>query len=52
MAWIDEENGVIYNVIANSEEQHSLWPAEQKDPEGWGDFEVRGTIAEHSDHGL
>lgn len=46
MAWIDEEDGVTYDVIVSNEEQYSLWPAEETNPDGWSDFGIRGTKAE------
>jgi MbtH protein len=30
-----EDDGVIYAVVTNDEKQYSIWPADQKIPEGW-----------------
>jgi MbtH protein len=30
-----EENGAIYTVVVNSEEQYSIWPSHKTMPRGW-----------------
>ena len=35
MARDDAENGTIYKVLVNHEEQYSIWPARQANPPGW-----------------
>jgi MbtH protein len=32
-----EEDRAIYKVIANHEEQYSIWPADRDNPLGWND---------------
>lgn len=31
----DEEEGTIYTVVVNSEEQYSIWPSHKAMPRGW-----------------
>lgn len=33
----------IYQVVANDEEQYSIWPAGRRPPAGWHDQGVEGT---------
>jgi MbtH protein len=33
----DDDDGVIYTVVVNHEEQHSIWPVHRAMPEGWRD---------------
>jgi MbtH protein len=47
-----EENGVasFYQVVANNEEQYSIWPAEKPLPAGWQPRGRTGTKAECLDY--
>jgi MbtH protein len=40
------EDGVIYRVVVNHEEQYSIWPADRDNPLGWRDEGKSGTKAE------
>lgn len=31
----EKKNERIYKVLVNQEEQYSIWPADQKTPNGW-----------------
>lgn len=33
----DHENGTVYRVVINHEEQYSIWPAHLENPLGWFD---------------
>ena len=35
MAWDDEEDNTIYQVVVNHEEQYSIWPDYKQIPGGW-----------------
>jgi len=35
MAWDDEEDNTIYQVVVNHEEQYSIWPDYKDIPGGW-----------------
>lgn len=35
MAWDDEEDTTIYQVVVNHEEQYSIWPEYKEIPGGW-----------------
>jgi len=35
MAWDDEENNTVYQVVVNHEEQYSIWPDYKEIPNGW-----------------
>jgi MbtH protein len=35
MAWEDEEDNTIYQVVVNHEEQYSIWPDYKPIPNGW-----------------
>lgn len=35
MAWNDEVDTTIYQVVVNHEEQYSIWPADRELPLGW-----------------
>ena len=35
MAEQEIEDSTIYTVVANHEEQYSIWPADKDIPEGW-----------------
>jgi MbtH protein len=36
----------IYRVVANQEEQYSIWPAHRDNPPGWRDAGPRGSKTE------
>ena len=46
MAWDEEEDTTIYNVVINHEEQYSIWPADRENALGWSDV---GTWSSLSD---
>ena len=46
MAWNDEEDKTVYQVVVNHEEQYSLWPADRALPDGWKAAGKTGTKAE------
>jgi MbtH protein len=33
----EDEDGTVYKVVVNHEEQYSIWPAERANPLGWSD---------------
>ncbi|MDD5275185.1 MAG: MbtH family NRPS accessory protein [Methylovulum sp.] len=35
MAWGDEEDNTVYQVVVNHEEQYSIWPDYKEIPGGW-----------------
>ena len=35
MAWDDDEDTTIYQVVVNHEEQYSIWPEYKEIPGGW-----------------
>jgi len=35
MAWDDEEDTTIYQVVVNHEQQYSIWPEYKEIPGGW-----------------
>ncbi len=45
MAW-DEEDQTIYAVVANDEEQYSIWPEYKQLPPGWRTVGKSGPKAE------
>lgn len=42
----EEQNGGIFKVVVNSEEQYSIWPEHKKIPAGWKDAGKSGTKSE------
>ena len=38
-----EEYRAIYKVVANHEEQYSIWPADRENPLGWKDAGPSGS---------
>ena len=42
----DEEDSTIYQVVANDEEQYSIWPADRGLPAGWRQAGPSGPKAE------
>jgi len=42
----EDEDGILYRVVVNHEEQYSIWPAEREIPLGWRDESKTGTRAE------
>ena len=42
----EEEDTRIYTVVANHEEQYSIWFANKEIPPGWREVGKRGTKAE------
>lgn len=41
-----DEDGTLYQVVMNHEEQYSLWPADRELPLGWQAAGFSGTKAE------
>ena len=41
-----EEDRAIYKVVANHEEQYSIWPADRENPLGWKDAGPSGSKSE------
>lgn len=41
-----QDDGTIYKVIVNHEEQYSIWPVEREPPLGWRSEGREGTKAE------
>lgn len=35
MAWENDEDNTIYQVVVNHEEQYSIWPEYKAMPQGW-----------------
>lgn len=50
MAWNDEEDGAIYKVVINHEEQYFIWPVHRENPLGWNDAGKSGTKQECLDY--
>lgn len=42
----DQEDTTVYKVVANHEEQYSIWPLQRANPPGWLDGGKSGTKAE------
>lgn len=40
------EDGTIYKVVVNFEQQYSIWPADRENPLGWADAGKVGSRAE------
>jgi len=38
MSFAQPEPGELFRVVANHEEQYSIWPADRTPPEGWRDM--------------
>ncbi|WP_316529401.1 MbtH family protein [Kitasatospora brasiliensis] len=37
------ESDLLYKVVVNHEEQHSIWPADRQTPVGWSEVGVTGS---------
>jgi MbtH protein len=46
----DEEDSRTYQVVANHEEQYSIWPAERDLPRGWRPAGPEGSKAACLEH--
>lgn len=46
MAYDDQEDTTLYNVVVNHEEQYSIWPSYRENPAGWRDAGKKGSKAE------
>ena len=46
MAWEEEEDKTIYQVVINHEEQYSVWPLNREIPSGWKSIGKTGTKLE------
>jgi MbtH protein len=42
----EREDNTVYKVVANHEEQYSIWPADRENAFGWSDAGKSGTKAE------
>ena len=42
----ETEDGTIYKVVVNHEEQYSIWPADRENAIGWNDAGKSGSKAE------
>ena len=42
----EEDDGRLFKVVRNAEEQYSLWPQDRENPLGWSDAGRSGTRAE------
>jgi MbtH protein len=40
------EDGIVYKVVANHEEQYSIWPVDRDNPLGWREAGPSGTKVE------
>ena len=45
-----EDDGQLYKVVVNHEEQYSIWPADRENSLGWQDAGKTGTKAECLDY--
>jgi MbtH protein len=50
MAWDDEEDTALYQVVVNHEEQYSIWPEYKEIPGGWRTTGKTGNKQECLDH--
>ncbi len=46
----DDDEGVLYRVVVNHEEQYSIWPADREMPLGWSAVGEPRTKQECLDH--
>jgi MbtH protein len=42
----DTEDDTIYKIVANHEEQYSIWPADRENPLGWRNAGESGSKTE------
>ena len=42
----ERQDGIVYKVVVNSEEQYSIWPADREDASGWKDADKSGSKEE------
>ncbi|WP_018680187.1 MbtH family protein [Actinokineospora enzanensis] len=47
---MEDEDGRVWTVVVNDEEQYSIWPAGREVPDGWHAVGVEGTKSECLDH--
>lgn len=45
-----EDDGAIYKVVMNQEDQYSIWPADRENAPGWRDEGKQGTRQDCLDH--
>jgi MbtH protein len=50
MASDEQEDGTIYKVVINHEEQYSIWPVDRQNPPGWRDAGISGIQRECLDY--
>lgn len=50
MAWGDEEDNTVYQVVINHEEQYSIWPDYKDIPGGWKAVNKSGNKQECLDY--
>ena len=48
--WEDDGREIRYKVVANDEEQYSIWPADRENASGWHDAGKSGTKEECLEH--
>lgn len=50
MAWDEEEDNTVYQVVVNHEEQYSIWPDYKEIPAGWNAVDKSGKKQECLDY--
>ncbi|PPC89788.1 MAG: MbtH family protein [Methylobacter sp.] len=50
MAWDEDEDTTIYDVVVNHEEQYSIWPEYKEIPQGWNTAGKTGSKQECLDY--
>lgn len=50
MAWDEEEDNTVYNVVINHQEQYSIWPADRENALGWNEVGRTGNKKECLDY--
>lgn len=46
----ETDDGILYRVVLNHEEQYSIWPRDRENAPGWRDEGFSGTKQECLDH--
>lgn len=47
---MEAEDGIVYRVVLNDEEQYSIWPVDRELPAGWREEGTTGAKQECLDH--
>jgi len=50
MAYDNEEDKTVYEVVVNDEEQYSIWPTYKEVPGGWKALDISGSKKECLDY--